>query len=224
MPNHRPPRRRNIAEIVATRGDEPLGKARGGLIVTAYEILPACFEPGIEPTMPMPGRAMCQRRHRSRASPRDRQRQRGAAVPREGSDVLPMKALSRSGTMFARRNSAALTALVTKLKGEIEMADDKTGRGARDRATVSASEPYEVGYFARKARHRAPAGAGADRPHRRRSRGPGFCRSGAIRAGARGTARSSRKILGTEGDWDATAQGLGGAAAVVEQLVDSPLQ
>jgi hypothetical protein len=30
------------------------------------------------------------------------------------------------------------------------MADDKSKRGGRDRATVSAEEPYEVGYFARK--------------------------------------------------------------------------
>lgn len=30
------------------------------------------------------------------------------------------------------------------------MADDKTNRGGRDRATVSAEEPYEVEYFARK--------------------------------------------------------------------------
>ncbi|WP_375457942.1 DUF3606 domain-containing protein [uncultured Enterovirga sp.] len=30
------------------------------------------------------------------------------------------------------------------------MADDKTKRGARDRATVAAEEPYEVRYFARK--------------------------------------------------------------------------
>jgi hypothetical protein len=30
------------------------------------------------------------------------------------------------------------------------MADDKTKRSGRDRATVSADEPYEVGYFARK--------------------------------------------------------------------------
>lgn len=30
------------------------------------------------------------------------------------------------------------------------MADDKSKAGARDRATVSADEPYEVEYFARK--------------------------------------------------------------------------
>lgn len=30
------------------------------------------------------------------------------------------------------------------------MADDKSKRGGRDRATVSAEQPYEVGYFARK--------------------------------------------------------------------------
>lgn len=30
------------------------------------------------------------------------------------------------------------------------MADDKSKRGGRDRATVSAEEPYEVRYFARK--------------------------------------------------------------------------
>ncbi|MCP8938507.1 DUF3606 domain-containing protein [Alsobacter sp. SYSU M60028] len=30
------------------------------------------------------------------------------------------------------------------------MADDKSKRGARDRATVAGDEPYEVGYFARK--------------------------------------------------------------------------
>jgi hypothetical protein len=30
------------------------------------------------------------------------------------------------------------------------MTDDKTDRGAQDRARVSAEEPYEVAYFARK--------------------------------------------------------------------------
>jgi hypothetical protein len=30
------------------------------------------------------------------------------------------------------------------------MADDKSNRGGRDRATVAADEPYEVSYFARK--------------------------------------------------------------------------
>jgi hypothetical protein len=30
------------------------------------------------------------------------------------------------------------------------MADDKSKRGARDRATISAEEPYEVRYFAKK--------------------------------------------------------------------------
>jgi hypothetical protein len=30
------------------------------------------------------------------------------------------------------------------------MADDKSKRGGRDRATISAEEPYEVRYFARK--------------------------------------------------------------------------
>ncbi|MBM0203977.1 DUF3606 domain-containing protein [Micromonospora sp. STR1s_5] len=30
------------------------------------------------------------------------------------------------------------------------MADDKSKRGARDRATVSAEEPYEVRYLAKK--------------------------------------------------------------------------